>query len=61
MFPTSTQCKHWMFSSDEELNKLRDNANLRHIQIYGKHVNVRLKCILTSCFKALHSLGFRQI
>lgn len=40
MFPTSTQCKHWMFSSDEELNKLRENATLRHIQIYGRHVNV---------------------
>lgn len=40
MFPTSTQCKYWMFSSEDELNKLRENANLKHIQTYGKHVAV---------------------
>ncbi|XP_028131139.1 cyclin-H [Diabrotica virgifera virgifera] len=36
MFPTSTQCKYWMFSSEEELNKLREKANIKHIQIYGR-------------------------
>ncbi|KAJ3648409.1 hypothetical protein Zmor_020214 [Zophobas morio] len=39
MFSTSTQCKHWMFNSEEELNKLRENANLKHIQTYGRHIN----------------------
>lgn len=42
MFPTSTQCKYWMFSSEEELNKLREKANLKHVQIYGKNVAVSL-------------------
>lgn len=41
MFPTSTQCKYWMFESEEDLNKLREKANSRHIQTYGKQVNVR--------------------
>ncbi|RZC41738.1 cyclin-H [Asbolus verrucosus] len=39
MFSTSTQCKHWMFNSEEELNKLRENANMKHIQTYGRHIN----------------------
>lgn len=43
MFPTSTQCKYWMFTSEEELNKLREKANLKHIQTYGKHVPVCFK------------------
>lgn len=38
MFPTSTQCKHWMYTSEEELNMLREKANLKHIKIYGKIV-----------------------
>lgn len=40
MFATSTQCKYWIFSSEEELNKLRERANLRHVQAFGKHINV---------------------
>lgn len=40
MFPTSTQCKHWMFSCEEVLNQLREEANNKHIQIYGRNVNV---------------------
>ncbi|XP_072387025.1 cyclin-H [Diabrotica undecimpunctata] len=36
MFPTSTQCKYWMFSSEDELNKLREKANSKHIQIYSR-------------------------
>lgn len=40
MFPTSTQCKHWMFSSEDELNKLREKANVKHVQIYGKNIAV---------------------
>ncbi|KAF2894932.1 hypothetical protein ILUMI_11240 [Ignelater luminosus] len=39
MFPNSTQCKYWMFTSEDELNKLRENANTKHIQMYGRHVN----------------------
>ncbi|XP_018328774.1 cyclin-H [Agrilus planipennis] len=39
MFPTSTQCKHWIFISEDELNKLRENANSKHIQIYGGNIN----------------------
>ncbi|KAJ8923906.1 hypothetical protein NQ315_006682 [Exocentrus adspersus] len=39
MFPTSTQCKFWMFSSEEELNKLRERANIKHVQIYGRQIN----------------------
>ncbi|XP_019877525.1 cyclin-H [Aethina tumida] len=39
MFPTSTQCKHWMFSCEEVLNQLREEANNKHIQIYGRNVN----------------------
>ncbi|KAJ8971046.1 hypothetical protein NQ314_000912 [Rhamnusium bicolor] len=39
MFPSSTQCKNWMFSCEEELNTLRDRTNLKHIQTYGRHVN----------------------
>ncbi|XP_017784009.1 PREDICTED: cyclin-H [Nicrophorus vespilloides] len=38
MFPTSTQCKYWMFSSEEELNQLREKTNTKHIQAYGKNV-----------------------
>lgn len=41
MFPSSTQCKYWMFSSEEELNKLREKANVKHVQTYGKNVAVR--------------------
>ncbi|CAG9859840.1 unnamed protein product [Phyllotreta striolata] len=37
MFPSSTQCKYWMFNSEEELNRLRQKANAKHIQIYGQH------------------------
>lgn len=40
MFPTSTQCKYWMFSSEDELNKLREKANIKHVQIYGKNIAV---------------------
>lgn len=40
MFPTSTQCKFWMFGSEEELNKLREKANLKHVQTYGKNIAV---------------------
>ncbi|KAG5872592.1 hypothetical protein JTB14_029710 [Gonioctena quinquepunctata] len=43
MFSTSTQCKHWMFSSEEDLNKLRERANQRHIQKYGKLVHDNAK------------------
>ncbi|CAH0552118.1 unnamed protein product [Brassicogethes aeneus] len=39
MFPTSTQAKHWMYSSEEELNELREKTNLKHIQVYGRNVN----------------------
>lgn len=40
MFATSTQCKYWIFNSEEELNKLRERATQRHVQNYGRHVNV---------------------
>lgn len=43
MFPLSTQCNHWMFESEEELNKLRENANVKHIRTYGKQVAVGIK------------------
>ncbi|XP_050316250.1 cyclin-H [Anthonomus grandis grandis] len=43
MFPTSTQRKHWMFSSEEELNSLRENANSRHILTYGRNMNEATK------------------
>lgn len=49
MFPLSTQCKQWMFGSEEELNKLRENANVEHIRTYGKHVAVSVK----QCFEYL--------
>ncbi|KAL1501000.1 hypothetical protein ABEB36_006407 [Hypothenemus hampei] len=39
MFPTSSQCKYWMFSSEDELNLLREKANNKHIQLYGKGMN----------------------
>lgn len=45
MFPTSTQCRFWMFSSEDELNKLREKANLKHIQNYGRQISVSLKMI----------------
>ncbi|XP_022920146.1 cyclin-H [Onthophagus taurus] len=38
MFPTSTQCKNWMFSNEEDINKLRESTNLKHIKKYGKNV-----------------------
>ena len=31
MFSTSTQCKHWTFASEAELEKLRGEANVNHI------------------------------
>ncbi|KAJ8955874.1 hypothetical protein NQ318_005422 [Aromia moschata] len=43
MFPTSTQCKYWMFGSEEELNKLRERANQKHIQIHGRQMNDSVK------------------
>nr|XP_023027890.1 cyclin-H [Leptinotarsa decemlineata] len=43
MFSTSTQCKYWMFGTEEELSKLREKANQRHIQTYGKLVNEAVK------------------
>ncbi|KAF7267027.1 cyclin H [Rhynchophorus ferrugineus] len=39
MFPTSSQCKYWMFSSEDELNNLRDATNATHIQLYGRNVS----------------------
>lgn len=42
MFPASTQCQHWMFSNEEEINKTRENTNLKHIQKYGKNIPVSL-------------------
>ncbi|ENN72736.1 hypothetical protein HUJ04_013351 [Dendroctonus ponderosae] len=38
MFLTSTQCKYWMFGSEDELNSLRGKANSKHIQLYGRTV-----------------------
>lgn len=43
MFATSTQCKYWIFNNEEELNKLRECANQRHVQIYGRNINVTAK------------------
>ncbi|VEN59131.1 unnamed protein product [Callosobruchus maculatus] len=43
MFAASTQCKHWMFSNEEELNKLREAANTNHIQTYGKNIDAVAK------------------
>ncbi|EFA06469.1 cyclin-H [Tribolium castaneum] len=50
MFSTSTQCKNWMFNSEDELNKLREAANLKHIQAYGRHINeaARFEFFLTA-------------
>lgn len=42
MFPTSSQAKYWMFGSEDELNKLRERANVKHIQTYGKQINVNI-------------------
>jgi cyclin H len=39
MFSTSTQSKSWMFNNEDDLNKLRESANLKHIQTYGRHIN----------------------
>ncbi|XP_022196444.1 cyclin-H [Nilaparvata lugens] len=36
MFPTSTQKKHWMFTDESELQRLRDEANRKFI---SKHRN----------------------
>nr|CAI5863334.1 unnamed protein product [Callosobruchus analis] len=43
MFAASTQCKYWMFSNEEELNKLRESANTNHIQTYGKNIDAAAK------------------
>ncbi|CAG9766496.1 unnamed protein product [Ceutorhynchus assimilis] len=43
MFPTSSQCKYWMFSSEEELDSLRVNANNKHIETHGKNINPATK------------------
>ncbi|CAH1117269.1 unnamed protein product [Phaedon cochleariae] len=52
MFSTSTQCKYWMFSisNEDELSKLRDRANQKHIKNYGRQVNdaAKYEVFLTS-------------
>lgn len=61
MFPMSTQCKYWIFKSEDELNKLRERANLRHIQTYGRHVNVSiLKIVLRTCTLYLLLVYFKD-
>lgn len=46
MFPTSSQRKHWMFSDENEINHLRDNANAKHITKYGANYGVsKYKCL----------------
>lgn len=40
MFATSTQCKFWIFNNEDELSKLREKANHRHVQNYGRNINV---------------------
>ncbi|XP_054162810.1 cyclin-H-like [Oppia nitens] len=39
MFPSSTQNKYWMYSSQEELNQLRTEANQRFIALKETQVN----------------------
>ncbi|KAL3286592.1 hypothetical protein HHI36_001093 [Cryptolaemus montrouzieri] len=38
MFTTSSQCKYWMFNTEDELNDLRKNANLKHVEKYGEQI-----------------------
>ena len=42
MFPTSTQLKYWTFSGTSELNRLRIEANQKHVEKFGTEYDVRL-------------------
>lgn len=38
MFPASTQKKYWTFADENELQKLRDEANKKFIEVHGKEL-----------------------
>lgn len=38
MFPTSTQKKNWTFADESELQKLREEANKKYVEAYGKEL-----------------------
>ncbi len=40
MFPTSSQLKHWTFSGNTEIGKLRSNANQSFIAEHGQDISV---------------------
>ena len=40
MFAAGTQKKYWLFSGEEEINKLRAEANERYIKQYGQGKSV---------------------
>ncbi|XP_076338318.1 cyclin H isoform X2 [Tachypleus tridentatus] len=49
MFSSSTQCKYWLFTSEQQLAKLRDEANKRFIDAHrrGTKDDVVPSCFLT--------------
>ncbi len=56
MFPTSSQLKHWTFSGNTEIGKLRLNANQSFIAEHGQDisVSVTLQTLLLILLKTKH-------
>lgn len=46
MFPTSTQKKFWTFADESELQKLREDANRKYIEVHGMKLEVSLRVVL---------------
>ena len=44
MFPSSTQIKHWTFSSEAEITKYREEANAKFVAKHGAQMSVR-RCL----------------
>lgn len=42
MFATSTQKKHWMYSDESDINRLREQANHKHVALYGANYSVSI-------------------
>ncbi|CAG2170003.1 unnamed protein product [Oppiella nova] len=62
MFSTSTQLKHWMYGSEEELNQLRTEANQRFIRhrvtddlddVYDKYLSPAEEAVHTKHYESI--------
>ncbi|CAG2178985.1 unnamed protein product, partial [Oppiella nova] len=62
MFSTSTQLKHWLYGSEEELNQLRTEANQRFIRhrvtddlddVYDKYLSPAEEAVHTKHYESI--------